>query len=293
MSGTDPESTSIRVLHVDDEPDFADLTAVFLERERDDFAVATATSATDGLDHLAEAEPAVDCIVSDYDMPGMDGLEFFEAICESHPLHPFILFTGRGGEGIASEAITAGVDEYLTKKSGIDQYTLLANRIDNLVAQYRSEPELRISTERLRKPDGDIADVIFTLDTEWRVTYLNDQAEKLFDRTEAEVIGENVWEQFPEAIGTTFQDEYERAMHRRVPVEFEEFYPPLDTMIEVRAVPTGNGLTVHLRDSTENKERERETQRQNEPLRPIVDNAPVMLFALNEEDVFTLSEEHE
>ena len=92
----------VRILHVDDEPDFADLTAIHLERERDDFEVVTATSATEGLERLAESD--IDCIVSDYDMPGMDGLEFLEAVREECPDLPFILFTGRGSEEIASEA---------------------------------------------------------------------------------------------------------------------------------------------------------------------------------------------
>jgi CheY-like chemotaxis protein len=94
MSEGDPESRLIRVLHVDDEPDFADLTSMFLERERDDFEMTTARSATEGIDHLAEAERAVDCVVSDYSMPGMDGLDFLEAVREEHPDLPFVLLTG-------------------------------------------------------------------------------------------------------------------------------------------------------------------------------------------------------
>jgi DNA-binding NarL/FixJ family response regulator len=246
MSATDHEV--IRVLHVDDEPDFADLTATFLEREREEFEVVTATSAAEGFDHLAEAEAAVDCIVSDYDMPGTIGLEFLEAIRESHPTLPFVLFTGRRGEGIASEAITAGVDEYLNKKSDTDQYTLLANRIDDLVAQYRAEPEeLRTATERLREPYGRGTDVISFLGTERRFAYLDDRTEELLDRTEAAAIDENAREQFPEAIDTTLRDEHERATNRRVPVEFEEFYPPLDTRIEAWHQPGAHGEDARSR----------------------------------------------
>jgi signal transduction histidine kinase len=79
-------------------------------------------------------------------------------------------------------------------------------------------------------------------------------------------------------------------MYQRVSVAFETFYPPLDVRVEVRAVPTGDGLTAHVRDITEKKERERKIERQNERLRTIIDNAPTVLFALDEEGVFTLSE---
>jgi PAS domain S-box-containing protein len=287
MSSSDPDP--VRVLHVDDEPDFAELAATFLEREREAFEVSTARSADDGLAILADAAD-VDCIVSDYDMPGTSGLEFLETVREEYPDLPFVLFTGRGSEEIASRAISAGVTDYLNKGSGTDQYTVLANRIENAVSQYRTERDLRRSTERIRKLYGGITDAIFVLDSEWRFTHLNERAEELLQRSERELVGENVWEVFSAAVDTTFQQQYERTMDERVAVSFEEFYPPLDTWFEVRAVPTGEGLTAHFRDITEKKERERTIRRQNERLRTIVENAPVVLFALDEEGVFRFSE---
>ncbi|MFB6297137.1 MAG: ATP-binding protein [Salinirussus sp.] len=136
----------IRVLHVDDDPEFADLTATMLE-DNGQFAVETATSASAGLERL---DADVDCIVSDYEMPGTDGIEFLETVRERRPDLPFILFTGRGSESIASEAISAGVTDYLQKRPGTEQYELLANRITNAVDQARAgrraEKQRRIST---------------------------------------------------------------------------------------------------------------------------------------------------
>ena len=104
---SDTISRQMSVLVVDDEPPAADLTATYLERESSDFDVIQETSPEDGLAHL----DIVDAIVSDYDMPRMDGLEFLEEVRAKRQELPFILFTGRGNEEIASEAISKGVHE--------------------------------------------------------------------------------------------------------------------------------------------------------------------------------------
>ncbi|USZ69975.1 response regulator (plasmid) [Halorussus salilacus] len=125
-----------RVLHVEDNEFFARVTASVLGDEYG-MAVRTATSASDALE-LLDSE-GFDCIVSDYEMPGMDGLAFLDAVRERGSEVPFILLTGGGSEEIASEAISAGVTDYLQKGSGTDQFAVLANRIENAVARRRSE----------------------------------------------------------------------------------------------------------------------------------------------------------
>lgn len=129
------EQEPIRILHVDDEPDFADLTKTFLEQHNSRFEITTIDSATDGLE-LLNTHP-LDCVVSDYNMPNMDGIEFLQAVRETHPDLPFILFTGKGSEAVASEAIAADVTDYLQKQGGTEQYELLENRIENAVRAQR------------------------------------------------------------------------------------------------------------------------------------------------------------
>jgi len=192
-------SEQIRVLHVDDEPDFTDLTADALEREDDRLSVETATNAAEGLDRLTES---VDCVVSDYDMPGRNGIEFLEAVREQQPALPFVLFTGKGSEEVASEAISAGVTEYLEKGRGLGQYTVLANRITNAVEQYRSKRALESSQRRLslffeQSPLGVI---------EWNeaceVVRLNDAAEEILGYDEADLRGAS-WERIVPESETT------------------------------------------------------------------------------------------
>ncbi len=138
----------IQILHVDDNPSITDLTGTFLEREDDRFAVETATSADEGLQRISDHPP--DCIVSDYDMPGMDGLKFLQTVREEYPDLPFILFTGKGSETVASDAIAADVTDYLRKGSGTEQYELLANRIRNGVQAERDAQRIDRQEQLMR-----------------------------------------------------------------------------------------------------------------------------------------------
>lgn len=188
----------ISILHVDDEPGFADLAAEFLEREDDRFEVVTTTSASEGLERLRDEE--FDCVVSDYDMPEQNGLELLRAVREKHPQLPFILFTGKGSEEIASEAITAGVTDYIQKETGSDQYTILANRISNSVDRARALRQTDLSHRAMEtareglslvEPDGTFSYVnsafaqLFGYDPDeligehWTVLYHNEEAQRL------------------------------------------------------------------------------------------------------------------
>jgi DNA-binding NarL/FixJ family response regulator len=141
----------IRLLFVDDERHVVEMAATALERMGDGFVVHTETNGEAALAHL-DAE-RVDCVVSDYRMPEMDGLELLEAVREAHSNIPFILSTGKGSEDVASEAISAGVTDYLQKGGGLDQYTVLANRVANAVAQHRAERRLESQRDELATLD--------------------------------------------------------------------------------------------------------------------------------------------
>jgi len=105
-----------------------------------------------------------------------------------------------------------------------------------------------------------ITDAFFALDSDWRFTYVNAQAERLLSRTRGELLGCTVWEEFPGAVGSVFEREYRRAMREQVPVTFEEFFSPLGIWFEVRAFPSAAGLSVFFHDRTEQVERRRREQ---------------------------------
>jgi PAS domain S-box-containing protein len=186
---TSSSTGRMRVLHVNDELDFADLTATFLERESDRFDVGTATSADEGLEILANR--GLDCIVSDYDMPGMNGIEFLEAVRGQHPELPFILYTGKGSEEVAGEAISAGVTDYIQKESGTDQYLLLANRIENAVTNYWTQQTAKQRKERFEMFFEESPIGAVQWDENFRFERVNERAEEILGYTEAELRGES------------------------------------------------------------------------------------------------------
>ena len=137
-SSVDP---SRRVLFVDDEPGAADLAATHVERLLDGIETVTRLSPDEALDVVRD--DCVDCVVSDFDMPRSDGLELLESVREIDPDVPFVLFTGKGSEEIASDAISAGVTDYLQKGAGRDRYEMLANSVANALGRRRAERDLR------------------------------------------------------------------------------------------------------------------------------------------------------
>ncbi|MFC6940245.1 response regulator [Salinirubellus sp. GCM10025818] len=187
MGGEGPEGrpAPIRILHVDDEPSFADLTTAHLEREYDQFSVETATGASEALERLAEDE--FDCVVSDYSMPGRNGIDFLEDVRRSHPELPFILFTGKGSEEVASEAISAGVTDYLQKQPGSEQYAILANRIRNSVDRAVARRERRRQLDAIETAREGIS----ILDEDERFVYVNQAYADLYGYDPDEMIGEH------------------------------------------------------------------------------------------------------
>lgn len=125
MAGT------ITVLLVDEDTEVLDLTQTFLEREDHALEVTTVTSAPEALERL-ETE-SFDCVVSDYSMPEMTGVEFLESVRERSPDLPFFFFTGKDSEEIEAVAQSADITGYVQKGTGTERYGELADEIRTAV----------------------------------------------------------------------------------------------------------------------------------------------------------------
>jgi PAS domain S-box-containing protein len=132
-----------------------------------------------------------------------------------------------------------------------------------------------------RKRFERISDGCYALDTDWRFTYLNSRAEELVGRSEEDLLGAVVWEEFPDAVDTKVYDEFHTAMETQDPVSFDQYYSPLDTWFAVRAYPSETGVLVYLRDITDRKEREREL----EQYRTLTEAANDVIVTIDDESI--------
>jgi len=182
----------LRVLYVDDEPELLEMAKIFLEMDGE-FSVGISTSAKEVIS--LPLTQSYDAIVSDYEMPVMNGIAFLKHVREQIGDIPFILFTGRGREDVVIDAINNGADFYLQKGgSAKAQFAELAHKIRQAVVKRRAQAELREaynritaseeelarSEQQLQESEGkfrDFADhlpqMVFETDMDLRITYVN------------------------------------------------------------------------------------------------------------------------
>jgi len=178
----------ISVIYVDDEPALLDIAQLFLERSRG-FSVSTVTSGKEALEMLSSCE--FDAVLSDFQMPEMDGIEFLKQVRFRNPSPPFILFTGKGREEIIIQVINNGATFYIQKGGDPkSQFAELAHKIRQAVAAVRAETALRQS-EMLHKTIFKTSpDAIALTNTDVILSYASPAAIRLFDlSSENEALG--------------------------------------------------------------------------------------------------------
>jgi len=210
----------VEVLHVEDDEAFLDLTATYLERD-DGGAPLSVTTTTDP-EAALELAAEVDCVVSDYEMRAMDGLELLEAVRADHPDLPFVLFTGRGSEGIASDAISAGVTDYLQKETGTDQYAVLANTVRNAVEKSRARRDADRGEQRLRRVLDLLPQSVLVKTVEGEYLLVNEAGADDYGMTPEEAEGRLESELLPDRLVERFREEDERVIETGEPLYVPE-----------------------------------------------------------------------
>ncbi|MGM0718485.1 MAG: response regulator, partial [Halobacteriota archaeon] len=271
---------AINILIVDDEPEFADTVAAMLEREDDRFNIRRVTSVEDGLE-IIETE-RIDCVVSDYGMPEVDGLEFLEAIQDRYGEVPFVLLTGEGDEAIASEAISKGVTDYVRKRGDTDQYSLLATRISDAVEKRRARVALRRRKQELEHLNDRFhsfvrhsPDVITILENDGTVRYNSPAIEYVLGYEQDEPVGNRAFEYIHPDDRERIRSEFERlteadgetreSFEMRVR-QADGSWTWVESIASNRIGAGSNGFLMNSRDISDRKARERELEAKTERL---------------------------
>ncbi|MFA5269596.1 MAG: PAS domain S-box protein [Methanoregula sp.] len=181
-----------RILYVDDDPGLLEIGKLFLE-EGGQFSVDISLSASNGLDLLASAN--YDAVISDYQMPGMDGIGFLKKVRTSGNTIPFILFTGRGREEVVIQALNEGADFYLQKGGEpVSQFTELSHKVRQSVQQRQAEKMIRDHERREADIINFLPDATFAIDIRGKVIAWNRAIEAMTGIPAGEMIGKANYE---------------------------------------------------------------------------------------------------
>lgn len=140
------------------------------------------------------------------------------------------------------------VGEALRDEAG--NITRLQGALQDIDAQKQAESRENALAQRLATTLESISDAFFLLDPQWNFVFLNGQTESLLKRSRAELLSQNMWEAFPEVVGSRFEHECRGAVANNRTARFEAFFEPLNAWFDLNAYPTEGGLAVYFQDVT-------------------------------------------
>lgn len=146
----------------------------------------------------------------------------------------------------------------------------------------KTELALKEKTAELENVLESITDAFYTVDKDWRFTYVNREYERVQKRNRNELLGKNIWEEFPYATQLSFYPQYHRAMAEQVSVHFEEYNPSRDMWVTANAYPTASGLAIYFRDITEEKKAQEQIYLDGQNLSAIINNTSDLIWSVDQ-----------
>jgi PAS domain S-box-containing protein len=171
---------------------------------------------------------------------------------------------------------------------------LVVGTTRNITERKQAVEEIKQLSERNREILESITDAFFAIDTEWRFTYVNKQAEQLLDREPGDLIGQVIWEVYPGLIGSQFETAYRRTARELIPRTLTSYYSDHDRWYEVNVFPASNGITIYFRNATERirteetlRRSQEQTERQKRLYDTILSNLPDLVYVFDLDHRFT------
>lgn len=203
-------------------------------------------------------------LILDWMLPGKSGVDLCRELrAQDRGDEMFILLvTARADTADLEQALEAGANDYLTKPLDLGllnvRLSVAERQIRDLAERNQARAALQESARTMANILENTTDGFFALDAQWKFTYINPEAEVLLARSREELYGADLWEKFPALIGSLFESNYRKVMAEQVAVEFEASDAEDKTWLEVRAYPSGGGVSVFFRDITGRKRTEDE-----------------------------------
>jgi len=263
-------SKSLRVLQIEDSADDAALVLRHLEQAGYEIHVLRAQEANEM--RAALAGRTWDVIIADHHLPKFDAPAALDVLQQTGLDIPFIVVSGTIGEDLAVGLMKSGAHDYLLKSN----LTRLAAAVEREVrdAQVRRERKAeeessaarrKIDEEALRRSNArlitvleSITDGYFMMSPDWRITYVNPQAERLLRQAREDVRDGAFWQDFLEPA---FQRMLGHAVETKAAVHLEAYSTLFAAWFEVHAYPSAEGLSVYFRDITERRNAEEKIKR--------------------------------
>ncbi len=278
----------IKVLYLDDEKALLEITKLFLEKEHDTLEVITSDSPEEIIENWERYSDSINVIVSDYQMPNMNGTDFLEVLRkEKQSDIPFIIFTGKGREEVAIKALNLGANRYIQKGSDIQsQYGVLAQAIIQEANYWRIKKENlqhikeNVQTLKILQTSWNaIPDIIGIQDNNYNIIRYNEAGYRFLGMIQDEVRGKKCYE----LIGRKTNCEIcatKEVYKTKQPAEVEKYVEEVDKWFNVRAYPLFDemgeikNIIEHLRDITKRKQTEIELREKNVLYETMVQNHP-------------------
>ncbi len=281
---------TIRVLHVDDDAGFLAVAKQCLE-EQSQFQVDMAQSAKEALKKLKHSE--YDAIISDYKMPGKNGLELLRELRQQGNNVPFILFTCKGKEEIAIAALNSGVYRYVGKEGNAEvTYGELKRSICDAVRGQRAEKLFREAENRLHQITENMQDMLLLTDTNLVCTYASASHKWILGYEPREMVGKTVYDfihpdDLPKALEAAekaFKDNSGGKMEVRVR-RADGSYILSEGIGKILTDKNGHitGTVLTSRDITERKRIEQALKESEEKYRKLFEEAMDAIFVADAE----------
>src|ERR1700682_5546249 len=230
--------------------------------ERRGHEVVAVASAEEAKQELATRE--FPFLILDWMLPGKSGVD----LCRELRAKPngdemfILLVTARADTADLEQALQAGANDYLTKPFDIGllnvRISVAERQICELAERNHARAALQESARTMTNILENTTDGFFAVDSEWKITHLNAEAETLLGRTRHELLGHEFWEKFPEQVGSVFETHYRKVMAEQIPVEFEASDSSGKVWYEAHAYSSNGGISVFFRDISERRKTESE-----------------------------------